>query len=54
MLPREKGCHFRSITVSELTRGVAPKLERQHIFLIFILRISDPGAPNSSWRQLQQ
>ena len=52
MLPREKGRHSRSITVSELTRGVVPKLVRQHILLILILRISDPGAPNSSWRKL--
>ena len=50
MLPREKGHRFRSITASELRRGVVPKLTRQHILLIFILRISDPGAPNSSWR----
>ena len=44
----------RSITASELTRGIVPKLVRQHILLILILRISDPGAPNSSWRKLQQ
>ena len=54
MLPREKGHRSHSITTSELTRGVVPKLVRQHIFLILILRISDPGAPNSSWRKLQQ
>ena len=54
LLPREKGCRSRSITASELTRGVVPKLVRQHILLILILRISDPGAPNSSWRKLQQ
>ena len=54
MLPREKGRHSHSITTSELTRGIAPKLVRQHILLILILRISDPGAPNSSWRKLQQ
>ena len=44
MLPREKGRRSRSITTSELTRGVVPKLVRQHILLILILRISDPGA----------
>ena len=54
MLPREKGCRSRSITASELKRGVVPKLVRQHILLILILRISDLGAPNSSWRKLQQ
>ena len=54
MLPREKGHRSRSITASELTRSVVPKLVRQHILLILILRISDPGAPNSSWRKLQQ
>ena len=54
MLPREKGRRSRSITTSELTRGVVPKLVRQHILLILILRISDPGVPNSSWRKLQQ
>ena len=48
MLPREKGRRSRSIAASELTRGVVPKLVRQHILLILILRISDPGAPNSS------
>ena len=52
MLPREKGHCSRSITASELTRGIVPKLVRRHIFLILILRISDPGAPNSSWRKL--
>ena len=41
MLPREKGHHSHSITASELRRGVAPKLVRQHILLILILRISD-------------
>ena len=54
MLLKEKGCRSRSITASELTRGVVPKLMKQHILLILILRISDPGAPNSSWRKLQQ
>ena len=54
MLPREKGRRSHSITTSELTRGVVPKLVRQHILLILILRLSDPGAPNSSWRKLQQ
>ena len=53
MLPREKGRHSRSITASELRRGFVPKLARQHIHLI-LLRISDPGAPNSSWRKVQQ
>ena len=43
MLPRGKGRRSRSITTSELTRGVVPKLVRQHILLILILRISDPG-----------
>ena len=41
MLPREKGHHSHSITASELRRGVVPKLARQHILLILILRISD-------------
>ena len=45
MLPREKGRRSHFITTSELTRGVVPKLVRQHILLILILRISDPGAP---------
>ena len=54
MLSREKGRRSHFITTFELTRGVVPKLVRQHIFLILILRISDPGAPNSSWRKLQQ
>ena len=54
MLPREKGRRSHSITVSELRRGVVPKLARQHILLMLILRISDPGAPNSSWRKMQQ
>ena len=50
VLLREKGRRYHSITAFELRRGFAPKLARQHILLIFILRISDPGAPNSSWR----
>ena len=54
MLPREKGRRSHSITTSELTRDIVPKLVRQHILLILILRISDPGAPNSSWRKVQQ
>ena len=54
MLSWERGCRFCFITVFELRRGVVPKLVRQHIFLVFILRIFDLGAPNSSWRQLQQ
>ena len=54
MLPREKWRRSRSITASKLTRGIVPKLVKQHILLILILRISDPGAPNSSWRKLQQ
>ena len=54
MLPREKGRRSHSITVSELRRGVVPKLVRQRILLILILRISDLGAPNSSWRKVQQ
>ena len=54
MLPREKGHCFHSITASELRRGVVPKLARQHLLLILILRISDPGAPNSIWKKLQQ
>ena len=52
MLPREKGRCFHSITASELTRGVVPKLVRQHILLILIVRMSDPGAPSNSWRRL--
>ena len=54
MLLREKGHRSSSITASELRRGVVPKLGRQHILLILILRISDLGAPNSSWRKVQQ
>ena len=53
MLPREKGRRSHSITASELTRGVVPKLVRQHTLLILIVRMSDPGAPNSSWKKLQ-
>ena len=53
MLPREKGRHSYSITASELTRAVVPKLVRQHIPLILIVRMSDPGAPNSSRKKLQ-
>jgi len=53
MLSREKGRRSHSITTFE-PRGVVPKLVRQHILLILILRISYPGAPNSSWRKLQQ
>ena len=45
MLPREKGHLFHSITASELTRGIVPKLVRQHILLILIVSMSDPGAP---------
>ena len=52
MLPREKGRHSYSITASELTRGIVPKLVRQHILLILIVRMSDPGAPSNSWRRL--
>ena len=44
MLPREKGFHSHSITASVLTRGLVPKLVRQHILLILIVRMSDPGA----------
>ena len=54
MLPRDKENHYRSITASELTRDIVSKLVRQHILLILIRRIFDPGAPNSSWRKLQQ
>ena len=54
MLPREKGHRSGSITASQLRRGIVPKLARQHILLILIWRISDPGAPNSSWRKVQQ
>ena len=54
MLPREKGHRSRSITTSKLTRGVVLKLVRQHILLTLILKMSDPGSPNSSWKQLQQ
>ena len=54
MVPRERGRRSPSIIASELTRGIVPKLVRQHILLILILRISDPGAPNSSRRKLQQ
>ena len=54
MFPKEKGPHSRSIPASELTRSVVPKLVRQHILLTLILRISDPGVPNNSWKKLQQ
>ena len=54
MLSREKRRCLCSISVPELRRGVVPKLARQHILLILILRISDPEAPKSSWRKLQQ
>ena len=53
MVPREKGHRSYSITASELTRGVVPKLVRQHILLILIVRMSDPGAPSSSPEKLQ-
>ena len=42
MLPREKGRRSRSITASKLTKGVVPKLVRQHILLILILRMPLP------------
>ena len=48
MLPGEKGRHSHSITASELTKGVVPKLVRQRILLILIVRMSDPGAPSNS------
>ena len=35
-----------------LLRGVILKLLRQHILLTLILSVSDPGAPNNSWRML--
>ena len=54
MLPREKGHHSCSITASQLTRGIVLKLVRQHILLTLIPKMSDPGPPNSSWKQLQQ
>ena len=54
MLLREKGRRSHSITASELIRGDVPKLVRQHILLTLILRASDPGAPSSCWRKLQQ
>ena len=54
MFPSEKGRCSRSITSSKLTRGVIPTLVRQHIFLTLILRLSDLGAPSSSWKRLQQ
>ena len=38
----------------ELTRGVVPKLVRQHILLTLKLKMSDPGPPNSIWKKLQQ
>ncbi|CAI9181368.1 unnamed protein product [Rangifer tarandus platyrhynchus] len=53
MLPREKGRCSHSKTASELTRGIVPKLARQHILLILIVRMSDPGALNSSRKKLQ-
>ena len=53
-MPRVKGRFSHSITVSEWTKGIVPKLVRQHIFLTLMLRISDPGAPNSSCKKLQQ
>ena len=45
-----KGLRFHSVTASKLIRGVIPKL----VFLTLIMRVSDPGAPSSSWRKLQQ
>ena len=33
MLPREKGHHSHSITASELTKGVVPKLVRLKLVL---------------------
>ena len=54
MLPREKGHRSHSITASELTGGIFPKLVRQHILLILILRMSYSGAPNNSWKKLHR
>ena len=51
-LPREKGHRYHFITPSKLTRGIVPKLVRQHILLILIVRMSDPGASSNSWRRL--
>ena len=51
MLPREKGRRSHSITASELTRGVVPKLVRHHILLILIVRMFDPGATSNSLRR---
>ena len=45
-------CFFHSITASKLTRGIIPKLVRQHIFLTLILTVCDPEASSSSWRKL--
>ena len=52
MLPRDKGHCSRSITASELKMGIIPKLVRQRVLLTLIPKMSDPGPPNGSWKQL--
>ena len=51
MLPREKAS-FSFHNYFLLFRDVVPILLRQHILLMLILRVSDPGAPSNSWRRL--
>ena len=51
MLPREKAS-FSFHNYFLLFRDVVPILLRQHILLMLILRVSDPGAPSKSWRRL--
>ena len=47
-----KGASFSFHNYFLLFRRVVPKLLNQHVLLTFILRVSDPGAPNNSWRRL--
>ena len=49
MLLRERGVGRNYFL---LRWDAVPKLLRQHILLTLILRVSDPGAPSSSWRRL--
>ena len=46
-----KGASFSFHNYFLLLRGIIPKLLRQHILLMLILRVSDPGAPSNFWRR---
>ena len=47
MLLRERAS-FSFYNYFLLLRGIVPELLRQHILLILILRVSDPGDPSNS------